>query len=208
MGDSKNGRKILKLLGFSLYKIYKSTQKKTDVSKPLPLPLPLPLLPLISPQNILYSNMLLTYAVMSGLTILMFKDLIDSSNRIKNLLDLSNRIKNLLDLANQNENLPKLPLNIPLFEKQPEKRILAVHVCCPLCPQRSVGRYVVFKEKNKDNSSLVNITPGEIGQIIKKLKGWDEALVDFSIKVPSRFQKLDTKSIIANIFNEGVVIVE
>ena len=134
------------------------------------------------------------------------KYLLDSSNRIKNLLDLSNRIKNLLDLANQNENLPKLPLNIPFFEKQPEKRILAVHVCCPLCPQRSVGRYVVFKQKNKNNSSSVQVNPGEVGKIIEKLKGWDEALVDFSIKVPYCYQKLDTKSFVKNIFNEGLVL--
>lgn len=154
-------KKILKTIGCFLFKIYKSNQKKVDVPKPLPLPLPL--LPLISPQNILYSNMLLTYALMSGLAILMLKDLIDSSNlieylldssnRIKNLLDLSNQNKNLLDLSNQNQNLPKFPLNIIFPEKRPKKRILPLHVCCSY----SINQYVIFTRKNKNNPSCVNI---------------------------------------------------
>ena len=43
-------------------------------------------------------------------------------------------------------------------------------------------------------------------EIIEKLKGWDEALVDFSIKVPYCYQKLDTKSFVKNIFNECLVL--
>lgn len=102
---------------------------------PKPLPLPLPLLPLISPQNILYANMVFTYALMSGLAVFMVRDLIDSSNQNKDLLDLSN----------QNKNLPKSPLNIPFHEKLPTKRVVGLHLCSPCY----VNQYVIFKKKIK-----------------------------------------------------------
>jgi hypothetical protein len=195
-------KRILQTIGYFLFKIYKSNKKEVDVPKPLPLFLPL--LPLISPQNILYSNMLLTYALMSGLTILMVKDLIDSSNGIKNLLDSSNGIKNLLELSNKNEFLPKLPLNITFPEKRQKKRILPLHVCCSY----SINQYVIFTRKNKNNPSCVNINCGEIGQVIKRLDGLERALVDFDIEVPSRFEKFNTKSIAEKALNEGIVIFE
>ena len=185
-------KRILQTIGYFLFKIYKSNKKEVDVPKPLPLFLPL--LPLISPQNILYSNMLLTYALMSGLTILMVKDLIDSSNGIKNLLELSNK----------NEFLPKLPLNITFPEKRQKKRILPLHVCCSY----SINQYVIFTRKNKNNPSCVNINCGEIGQVIKRLDGLERALVDFDIEVPSRFEKFNTKSIAEKALNEGIVIFE
>ena len=121
-------KRILQTIGYFLFKIYKSNKKKVDVPKPLPLPLPI--LPLISPQNLLYANMVFTYALMSGLFSFMLRDLIESSNQNKDLLDLSNRIKNLLDLSNKNEFLLKLPPNTTFPEKRQKKRILPLHVCC------------------------------------------------------------------------------
>ena len=174
MGVPKKDKEILKILGFLLYKLYKSTRKKTDVSKPVPLPLPL--LPWISPQNILYANMGFNYVLLSGLAIVVLIDSINSSNLIKYLLDLATKNKDLLNLANQNENLPKLPLNIPFLGKQPDrqqkKRILALHLGYPLCPQDSINKHVIFKQKNKNNLSPVHVDRGEVGEIIKKLDGW------------------------------------
>lgn len=193
--------KMVKVAAFYIVELYKSTKKQT-ISPKIVVPntkktllqrfLPsffsnLPSL-FLNPNFWFYgSGIILSILILNG------------------AINLSNEN---LDLSNKNKNSKKFP-QFPFFlEKKPEKRIIALHLCSPLCSQRSVGQYVVFKEKNKDNSSLVNITFGEVGKIIKKLKGWDRALVNFSIEVPSHFQKLDTKSIIANIFNEGVVIGE
>ena len=110
------------------------------------------------------------------------------------------------DLSTKNKDGKESPLPIPFPEKvsRKQRRILPLQLCCPC----SIGQYVVFKEKNQDNSSLVNITPGEVGKIIKKLNEWDSGLVDFSIDVPPYFQKLDTKSIADQAFNEGVIVFE
>ena len=72
-----------------------------------------------------------------------------------------------------------------------------------LCGSFSVGEYGIFKQKNKGN-----ITFSEIGRVIEKLDDWDKALVDFSITVPYRFQRLNTKSIADKIHKEGVLIGE
>ena len=67
---------------------------------------------------------------------------------------------------------------------------------------------MIFKQKNEDNFSSVQISRGDVGKIIKKLKDWDEALVDFSIETPIRFQKLDTLSLANQADNKAILIVE
>lgn len=83
-----------------------------------------------------------------------------------------------------------------------------MHFCSPICPESSINKYVIFKQKNKNNPSPVHIHRGEIGRIRKKLEGWDHILVDFSITVPPRFQKFNTKALVDKAFNEGIIILE
>src|SRR6478752_7579676 len=64
------------------------------------------------------------------------------------------------------------------------------------------------KQKNKHNLSPIRIKRGEIGKIIQESKHWDEAIVDFSIDIPSRFQELKTKAIADQAVNEAILIVE
>ena len=173
-------KKAIKIISLFLFKIYTSKKNKVDV----PQTPSLPILFLISKQNLLYLNAFGTYSLVSIFLILLSKDLLNSATET-------------LDFFHPPTIFPG---------KFAKKRILALHVCCPLCPQRSVNSYVVFKQKNKNNLSSVQVNRGEVGKIIEKLKGWDEALVDFSIEVPYRYQKLDTKSLVENVFNEGLVL--
>lgn len=88
-----------------------------------------------------------------------------------------------------------------------------MHLCYPLCAKYSINKYVIFKQKNKNNLNSVHINSGEVGKIIKKLDSWDYALVDFSIKIPSRFKKLNTKFIAEKALketmqNEAVFLME
>ena len=201
--NSENLKKLAKIISFYLVKIYQSNKNE---SAEILLPKGKEkFLPLLLNPNLLY---FVVVVILSGVIL---KDVLELSHPSKDLkkspLDSADKTKDLLDLANQNKNLPKLPLSIPFpgwAEKRLEKRILPLDVCCSY----SINQYVIFTRKNKNNPSSVNINCGEIGQVIKKLDGWERALVDFDIKVPSRFEKFNTKSIAEKALNEGIVIFE
>jgi hypothetical protein len=195
MGGSKNGRKILKILGFSLYKIYKLTIKKRGIQPILPLvDVPststLPLLSLITKQNFFYLNTF-GICVVSGISIIaLLKQLFDSATEI-------------LD-QNPQKFPDNFPGKFPTNTKTNTKRVLALHLHSPF----HIHQYVIFKEKNKNNSSSVHINRGEIGKIIERLDIWDFALVDFSIEIPDSFKNWNTKLIADKASNEAIVIVE
>jgi hypothetical protein len=128
----------------------------------------------------------------------------------KQSVDIYNQTKDIAKVSNQNKNRNKFPPVAPFPEKinKKQKRILTLHVCFPLCSKRSINKYVIFEKKNKNNSSSIHINRGEIGQIVKKLEGWDEALIHFSVEIPSRFQKLDKKYMTEDVFNEAILILE
>lgn len=205
---NKDLKNIAKIISFYLYKIYELNKNKKIIKSTETF---LPnrkekFLPFLLDSNLLY------FGSLGILSVLILKNILDlshpSENFKKSPLNLLNKNKDLLDLVNQNKNLIKLPLNIPFFGKWPkkrlEKRILPLQVCCSC----SIDQYVIFTRKNKNNPSCININCGEIGQVIEKLDGWGNALVDFDINVPSRFEKFNTKSIAEKTFNEGIVIFE
>lgn len=205
----KKERVVAEVVQFCFSKTYKFLKKKLNTKeiKEIILPQALPsTLPLIKKKflSLPMSSSDFYYCVLVvGLSVATVKGLIDMSFPIKNIPAVAHEIED----ANDSPAPVKLPNNGSDEEEKP-KKVLPLHLCCPLCPHRSIGRYVIYKKKNKDISQSLDISPGDIGQITKKLKGWDQALVNFSVEVPSRFQKLDTKSMVANVFNEGVVIFE
>ena len=94
--------------------------------------------------------------------------------------------------------------NILFNDKLQTKQVLYFHLFCLY----SLNQYVIFKQKNKNNLSFIHINSSEIGKISQKSKHWDEAIVDFSMNTPSRFQELKTKAIENQAVNETILIVE
>ncbi len=125
-----------------------------------------------------------------------------SLNILKNIVALSHETQT--ETQNEKKTVDQSPPNWHFPKKSQEKRILSLHLSCP----HSVDQYVIFKQKNKNNSSHVHINSGEIGQIIQKTKYWDEAIVDFSISIPTRFAKLNRKFIADQATNEAILLVE
>ena len=193
MGVFKNDKEIIKIIASFLVEVYKSTPKKVRVPYVSPVvpstAAPLPGLSLTLLQNFFNLVPFITYSILGVSAILILKDFCDSPSQS-------------VELQPQNKN-PKNLLPATLFPNEsPKRRILPLHLCCSY----SLNQYVIFTKKNYDNPSQVHINRGEVGQIIKELPGWDHALVNFSIEVPSRFKKLNTKSIVKKAFNEGIVI--
>lgn len=238
--NSNKLKKLAKIIGFYLVKIYQSNKNKKIIEVTETLLPKERALPLLLNPNLFY---FVVVVILSGVilkdvlelshpskdlkkspldsptknkdlldSLTKNKDLLDLPTKDKDLLDLASKKKNLLNLANQIKNLPQLPLIIPFPgkrpEKRPEKRILALHLCYPVSAKHSINKYVIFKQKNKDNPSHVHINRGEVVRIIKKLDKWDHVLVDFSIKVPSHFEKLNTKAIMDKVLSEAVFILE
>ena len=180
--NPKDILKIVEIIGFVLFKMHKSKKNIITGNETL--------LPKLE-KNIfitLFLNLNFWYYGSSIiLSILLLKDVLHLSHEN-------------LDLVNKNKNSK----NFPQPSIFPEKRVLSLH----LSSTCSLNQYVVFNQKNKNNLSPIHISHGEIGQIIKKLEDWDHVLVDFSIDIPSRFQKLKPKFIADQARNEAILIEE
>lgn len=134
-----------------------------------------------------------TYALFGFLIFLIVKDIITSSSATSEPGCVINNTS-----SNQ---YPHIGFPVNEYNK---KRVLPLYLHCPF----QIGQYVIFRQKNKNNSSLIHVNLGEIGLIVEKLNGLDHALVDFSIDIPIRFKKLDTINLVKNAYNEGVLIIE
>ena len=150
---NENLKNLAKLISFYLFKTYESSKNKKIIKSTetfLPKEKKKFLLLLLN-SNLLYVG---SVGVLSGAIL---KDVLDLSHPNQDLKksprDLANQNKNLLDLANQNKNLKKLTLNIHFFEKQKEKRILAMNLGYQVWSKNSINKYVIFKKKNKNNLS-------------------------------------------------------
>ena len=193
MGVFKNDKEIIKIIASFLVEMYRSTPKKVHVPyvSPVVPSTVAPGLSLILLQNFFNLVPFITYSVIGVSAILMFKDLFDSRPKS-------------VELQPENKNPKNLP-PFTLFPKElPKKRVLSLHLCSPY----STGQYVIFKQKNKNNMSSIQVERGEIGKIIERVDNWDKALVDFSIQVPLRFKNWNTKLLTENAYNEAVLIVE
>jgi hypothetical protein len=125
-----------------------------------------------------------------------------SAATLKGLVDMFFPIENAPTIAHKTENPNNFPGAVKWpnektddDEEKPKKKFLPLHLSYPLCPEFLINKYVIFKQKNKDNFSPIQINRGEVGKIIKKLNQWDYALVDFSIEIPLRFKKLNTTAL-------------
>ena len=92
---------------------------------------------------------------------------------LKYVLNSYNLLKTVVDLAEKAKDFKEFPRPVIFPEESQKKRILALHLCYPLCAKYSISKYVIFKQKNKNNLSSVHINSGEVGKIIKKLDSWD-----------------------------------
>lgn len=180
-------KKIAVIIGFHIVKLYKSTRQPTISSEVLVPKAKENLLPILFSNPDFWGA---SFVVIISLNIL--KNIIASSHGTQT------------ETQNEKKDIDQSPPSGHFPEKSKEKRVLSLHLSCP----HSVDQYVIFKQKNKTNSSHVHINPGEIGRIIQESKHWDEAIVDFSITTPSRFQKLKTKAIADQAVNEAILIVE
>ena len=192
MGVFKNDTLIIKLIAAFLFDMYRSTQKKVSVPPVTPWTVASGL-SLILLQNFFNLIPFITYILVGGLGTFMFID----------------ELKEFFDSQTETVKLQtKDPKNLPpatLFPKElPKKRVLSLHLCSPY----SIGHYVIFKQKNKNNVSSIQVDRGEIGKIIERVDNWDKALVDLSIQVPLRFKNWNTKLLTENAYNEAVLIVE
>jgi len=180
-------KKIAVIIGFHLVKLYKSARQPTISSEVFVPKAKENLLP------ILFSNP--DFWGASFVVII-------SLNILKNIVALSHGTQT--ETQNEKKNVDQSPPSGHFPEKSKEKRVLSLHLSCPY----SLNQYVIFKQKNKHNLSPIRIKRGEIGKIIQESKHWDEAIVDFSIDIPSRFQELKTKAIADQAVNEAILIVE
>lgn len=184
---------VTEIITFFSSEIYNLLKKKLTSKEIISPEVLAPTVPLIKKKFLLSSNIF--YMALIGMLLAV---------TIKVVFNKFSSIENKLD--NDFPSPAKLP--VPNDDNEPSNKILPLHLCYPVCAESSINKYVIFKEKNKDNFSSVQISRGDVGQIIKKLSQWDHALVDFSIKTPIRFQKLDTVSLANQADNEAILIVE
>lgn len=199
---------VTDIIAFFSYEIYKLVKKKLIPTKEIILPQALPpAIPLIKNKflsNVTFTSDVIWVSAVVGLSAATLKGLVDMFFSIENTPTIAHKTENPNDFPRD----VTWPIEKPDDDDKQKKKFLPLHLCYPVCAESSINKYVIFKQKNEDNFSSVQISRGDVGKIIKKLKDWDEALVDFSIETPIRFQKLDTLSFANQADNEAILIVE